>query len=91
MVREGITQYKFSGHGFTLSVGTGKGHYASCGTCELAILDEEGDFVALTECDDVAGYKPLGYISQFIEALENKDSTWACLKHFHHYFEPVQA
>ena len=90
VVREGLTQYKFSGHGFTLSVGTGKGHYASCGTCELAILDEDGEFVTLTEGDDVAGYKPLGYISQFINVLETRQDAWACRRFFHHYFEPVQ-
>jgi len=93
VVREGLTQYKFEGHGYTLSVGTGKTHYADSheGTVEIAVLDEHGEFVNLSAYDQVAEYQPMSRVGEFINVLENKQDAWACHKFFHHYFEPVQA
>ena len=91
--REGLTQYKFEGHGYTLSVGTGDMHYADSyeGTCEIAVLNEHGELINLSAYDQVEGYQPMSRVEEFIRVLEYKDSPWACHKFFHHYFEPVQA
>ncbi len=92
--REGLTQYKFEGHGYTLSVGSDEStHYCSNhqGTVEIAILDEHGEFCHLSAYDQVEGYLPMSRVEEFIRVLEYKDSPWACHKFFHHYFEPVQA
>ena len=93
VVREGLTQYKFSGHGYTLSVGTGETHYSDSyeGTVEIAILDEHGAFVNLSAYDQVEGYQPMSKVEDFIHVLETRQDAWACHRFFHHYFEPVQA
>jgi len=94
VVREGLTQYKFSGHGYTLSVGTNEGtHYCSNhqGTVEIAILDEHGAFCHLSAYDQVEGYLPMSKVEDFIHVLETRQDAWACHRFFHHYFEPVQA
>jgi len=94
VVREGLTQYKFSGHGYTLSVGSNDDtHYCSShqGTVEIAILNEHGKLINLSAYDQVEGYLPMSTVGEFINVLENKQDAWACHKFFHHYFEPVQA
>jgi len=92
--REGLTQYKFEGHGYTLSVGSNEGHHYCSnyeGTVEIAILDEHGAFVNLSAYDQVEGYQPMSKVEEFMSVLEWKETPWACHKFFHHYFEPVQA
>jgi len=91
--REGLTQYKFEGHGYTLSVGTGDMHYANSyeGTCEIAVLNEHGDLINLSAYDQVAGDQPMSRVGEFINVLESRQDAWACHRFFHHYFEPVQA
>ena len=93
VVREGLTQYKFEGHGYTLSVATHEHAYADShkGTVEIAVLDEHGKFCDLSAYDQVEGYQPMSRVEEFIRVLEYKDSPWACHKFFWHYFEPVQA
>ena len=59
--REGLTQYKFEGHGYTLSVGSDEGiHYCSNheGTVEIAILDEHGKLINLSAYDQGRGFHP---------------------------------
>tara|TARA_R110000737_G_scaffold155702_1_gene184561 strand:- start:106 stop:420 length:315 start_codon:yes stop_codon:yes gene_type:complete len=92
VVREGLTQYKFSGHGYTLSVGTGEGHYSNSheGTVEIAILNEHGELINLSAYDQVAEYQPMSRVGEFINVLENRQDAWACHRFFHHYFEPCQ-
>ena len=82
--RAGLTQYKFSGHGYTLSVATHEHSYADKGTCELAIFDEQDQFVPLTKYDDVIGYQPLSKVDGFLRVLE---STMNPRSYFTHYFE----
>jgi len=84
VVREGLTQYKFEGHGYTLSVGTGEGHYSDKGTCELAILDEQDNFVPLQKHDDVVGYQPMSKVDGFLRVLESSERPRSF---FTHYFE----
>ena len=94
VVREGLTQSKLSGHGYTLSVGTNEGtHYCSNhqGTVEIAVLDEHGAFCHLSAYDQVEGYQPMSKVEDFIHVLETREDAWACHRFFHHYFEPVQA
>ena len=91
--REGLTQYKFEGHGYTLSVATHEHAYADShkGTVEIAILDEHGKFCDLSAYDQVEGYQPMSKVEDFINVLETRQDAWACHRFFHHYFEPVQA
>ena len=94
VVREGLTQYKFSGHGYTLSVGSNEDtHYCSNhqGTVEIAILDEHGKLINLSAYDQVEGYQPMSKVEDFIHVLETRQDPWACHRFFWHYFEPVQA
>ena len=84
VVRDGLTQYKFEGHGYTLSVATHAGAYADKDSCEIAILDEQDNFVPLQECDDVAGYQPLSKVDGFLRVLE---STERPRSFFTHYYE----
>ena len=92
--REGLTQYKFEGNSWTLSVGSDESiHYCSNheGTVEIAVKNEHGKLINLSAYDTVEGYVSMQVVENFIEALENKQTPWACHKFFHHYFEPVQA
>ena len=91
--REGLTQYKFEGHGYTLSVATHELAYANSheGTVEIAILNEHGKLMNLSAYDTVAGYQPMSRVGEFLNVLESRQDAWACHRFFHHYFEPVQA
>ena len=92
--REGLTQYKFEGHGWTLSVGSDESiHYCSNyeGTVEIAVKNEHGVLISLSAYDTVQGYQPMSRVEEFMSVLEWKDTPWACHKFFHYYFEPVQA
>ena len=75
VVRDGLTQYKFEGHGYTLSVGTLDTHYAckEQGTCEIAVLDEQGAFVPLSKYDQVEGYVPLSKVDDFLAVLQRTE------------------
>ena len=85
--KEGLTQYKFSGHGYTLSVGTGDYHYAvkEQGTCEIALLDEHDHFIPLTRHDDVAGYIPRSDVEGLLRVLETSETP--PFRYFHHKYE----
>jgi len=83
--REGLTQYKFSGHGYTLSVGTSDMHYANKETCEIALLDEHDHFVPLTRHDDVAGYIPREDVDGLLRVLETSETP--PFRYFHHKYE----
>ena len=84
VVRDGLTQYKFEGHQYTLSVATHSGAYADKGTCELALFDEQDQFVPLQKHDDVMGYQPLSKVDGFLRVLESSKSPRSF---FTHYFE----
>ena len=85
--REGLTQYKFEGHGYTLSVGTGEGHYSTKETCEIALLDEHDHFIPLTRHDDVAGYIPRENVDGLLRVLETSETP--PFRYFHHMYEPT--
>jgi len=90
VVREGLTQYKFEGHGYTLSVGSNDDiHYCSShqGTVEIAVLDEHGHFVPLTRHDDVAGYIPREQVDGLLRVLETVEHP--PFRYFHHKYENV--
>jgi len=86
VVREGLTQYKFEGHGYTLSVGSSDTHYASKaqGTVEIAILDEQGAFVPLSKYDSVEGYLPRSKVDDFLAVLQRTERPRSF---FTNYFE----
>ena len=87
--KDGLTQYKFSGHGYTLSVGTGDYHYAvkDQGTCEIALFDEHDHFIPLTKHDDVAGYIPREDVDGLLRVLETSETP--PFRYFHHKYENV--
>lgn len=64
---------------FTVSIGQGRGYYASPGTVEVAIKDEKGDFVTREyrdSMDDVLGYQTaqdLAYILEWCLLRSYKD------------------
>lgn len=55
---------------FTVSIGQGRGYYASPGTVEVAIKDDKGNFVTREyrdSMDDVLGYQTAQDICQILE------------------------
>ena len=85
--REGLTQYKFSGHQYKLSVGTGEDHYSDKETCEIALFDEHDNFIPLTRHDDVAGYIPREQVDGLLRVLETVEHP--PFRYFHHKYENV--
>ena len=83
--KEGLTQYKFSGHRYKLSVGTGEEHYCDKETCEIALFDEHDNFIPLTRHDDVAGYIPRSDVEGLLSVLES--SKTGPFRYFHHKYE----
>ena len=85
--REGLTQYKFSGHGYTLSVATHEEAYAvkAQGTCEIALFDEHDNSIPLTKHDDVAGYIPRSDVDGLLRVLETSETP--PFRYFHHKYE----
>ena len=83
--REGLTQYKFEGHGYTLSVATHEDAYADKDTCEIAIFDEHDHFIPLTRYDDVAGYIPREQVDGLLRVLETSETP--PFRYFHHKYE----
>ena len=85
--REGLTQYKFSGHGYKLSVATHAEAYAvkEQGTCEIALFDEHDNFIPLTRHDDVDGYIPRSDVDGLLRVLETSETP--PFSYFHHKYE----
>jgi len=83
--REGLTQYKFSGHGYTLSVATHEHAYADKDSCEIALLDEHDHFIPLTRHDNVAGYIPRDQVDGLLSVLETCKTP--PFRYFHHKYE----
>ena len=85
--RTGLTQFNFA-NGYVLSIGYGAGHYASWmsgerfgpegsqhipTSFEVAVMDQNGNFVRLTDCDDVAGWQSLDMVQTLKEKM-NRDN-----------------
>ena len=71
--RDGLYQVTYA-NGLVLSIGSGEGHYSRKRfgvplTVEVAVLNEEGDFVPLTEYDDVSQLD----ISKFDQLTDKMD------------------
>jgi len=64
---------------FYVSIGQGRGYYASPGTVEVAIKDERGNFVTREyrdSMDDVLGYQTAQDIRQILEwCLKMSDTS----------------
>jgi len=79
----GLVQANFE-NGYTLSIGFGAGHYATYlfgssrlgkpgfipTSYEIAVLDPNGDFIKLTEYDDVAGQQSLDMVQTILQKME---------------------
>jgi len=84
-LRPGLVQVLFE-NGYTLSIGFGDGHYAThlfngplgkAGiiptSFEVAVLDPKGDFIKLTEYDDVAGQQSLDMVQTILQKMEREN------------------
>jgi len=95
--RKRLKQVSFPHHDYVLSIGYGKGHYASWvvggrwdeegsqhfpTTFELAVLDKNGKFYPLTSCDDVAGWQPIDMIEIIVDRMSRRHFDIAELKYF---------
>jgi len=77
----GLVQVTFK-NGYTLSIGFGDGHYAThlfdgplgkAGliptSYELGVFDPKGDFVRLTEYDDVVGHQSIDIVKTLLQIM----------------------
>ena len=84
-VRPGLVQATFT-NGYILSIGFGEGHYATHlfdgplgkpgfipTSFEVAVLDPKGDFIKLTEYDDVAGQQSLDMVQTILQKMEREN------------------
>ena len=80
-LRPGLVQVLFE-NGYTLSIGFGDGHYAThlfdgplgkAGliptSYELGVFDPKGDFVRLTEYDDVVGHQSIDIVKTLLQIM----------------------
>ncbi len=95
--RDGLKQFTFSHHSYKLSVGYGHGHYASWmvgerfgkegsqhfpTSFEVAVLDEDRNFLPLTSCDDVAGWQSPDVVEALIKKMSRDDFDHKDLKFY---------
>ena len=95
--RDGLKQFTFSHHGYKLSVGFGANHYASWmvgerfgpegsqhfpTTYEVAVLDEDDNFLPLTSMDQVAGWQSPDVVEALIQKMSRDDFDHKDLKFY---------